>query len=25
MWVLRDFTLKIEDEKGKKINATQYL
>lgn len=25
VWVLRDFTLKLEDEKGKKINSNQYL
>ncbi len=25
LWILRDFTLKIEDERGRKISATQYL
>ena len=25
MWVLRDFTLKIEDERGRRISPTQYL
>jgi len=25
VWVLRDFTLKLEDDKGKKINSNQYL
>lgn len=25
LWVLRDFTLKIEDERGRKISATRYL
>ena len=25
LWVLRDFTLKIEDERGRKISPTQYL
>jgi Guanylate-binding protein, N-terminal domain len=25
LWILRDFTLRIEDERGKKITASQYL
>ena len=25
LWILRDFTLKIEDERGRKISPTQYL
>ena len=24
-WVIRDFTLELEDERGRKINAKQYL
>jgi hypothetical protein len=25
MWLLRDFMLKLEDDRGKKITASQYL